>query len=284
MKENEMSLDELKSSYEEISKKVTALWKSGVKNKLNLAKEISNSYGLVMYVGDSKEGMKIHDEFLKGLPFGKTTIGKFRRIGSSEWLYEMDGSKLPNDYNTLESLAAEKVTNNPVVVKYLKENITPDISRDGVSKMVTTALNEEKARKNRSPYEPDPKKDGILAEYREDGDPLKKETSENGSADGSTKDGGTEGESSESGVKGTTIITIAIDKEVFGKNREVLMSLVNSMTTISDFVSGEFGKDSGVTVETKDKVIVSMLKKIESAETKARNAGYDDYSLRDLAA
>jgi hypothetical protein len=229
MKENEMSLDELKSSYEEISKKVNALWKSGVKNKLNLAKEISNSYGLVMYVGDSKEGMKIHDEFLIGLPFGKTTIGKFRRIGSAEWLYEMDASDLPNDYNTLESLASEKVSNNPVVVKYLKENMGPDISRDGISKMVAIALKEEKARKDRSPYEPDPAKDGILNEFREDSDPMKKETSENGSADGSTKDGVTEGESSESVVKGTTIITISIDKEVFGKNREVLMSLINPL-------------------------------------------------------
>jgi len=284
MKENEMSLDELKSSYEEISKKVNALWKSGVKNKLNLAKEISNSYGLVMYVGDSKEGMKIHDEFLIGLPFGKTTIGKFRRIGSADWLYEMDASDLPNDYNTLASLAAEKVSNNPVVVKYLKENIGPDISRDGVSKMVAIALNEEKARKDRSPYEPDPKKDGIIDELREDGDPKKKETSENGSPDRTAKDGDTEGESSESGVKGTSIITISIDKEVFGRNREVLMSLVNSITKISTFVSDEFGKGSGVTVETKDKVIVSMLKKIESAETKARNEGYDHYTLRDLAA
>jgi hypothetical protein len=284
MEKNQMSLEELRSSYEMISKKVTTLWKSGVKSKLMLAKEICRSYFLVAYVGDAEEGLKIHEDFLKGLPFGKSTSEKFKRIGSSKWLYDLDASCLPNDYNTLEALATDKVKNDDVVVEYMKENVTPDTSRSDVPNMVSTALKEEEARKNRSPYEPDPKKDGVIDEYREDGDPLKESSDDGSDSDGDTEGGDTEGKSSDSGAKGTTIITIMVDKDKFDKNRESLMDLVNSVGKITDFVKKVNNGESGLQVETKDKVFVSMLKKIESAETKARNKAYDTYSIRDLAA
>ena len=75
-----------------------------------------------------------------------------------------------------------------------------------------------------------------------------------------------------------------VDKDKFDKNRESLMDLVNSVGKITDFVKKVNNGESGLQVETKDKVFVSMLKKIESAETKARNKAYDTYSIRDLAA
>jgi hypothetical protein len=281
LRSSAMSLEELRSSYEMISKKVTTLWKSGVKSKLMLAKEICRSYFLVAYVGDAEEGLKIHEDFLKGLPFGKSTSEKFKRIGSSKWLYDLDASSLPNDYNTLEALATDKVKNDDVVVEYMKENVTPDTSRSDVPNMVSTALKEEEARKNRSPYEPDPKKDGVIDEYREDGDPLKESSDDGSDSDNDDTDGD---KNTKGGVKGTTIITIMVDKDKFDKNRESLMDLVNSVGKITDFVKKVNNGESGLQVETKDKVFVSMLKKIESAETKARNKAYDTYSIRDLAA
>ena len=276
MEKNSMSLDELKSSYTDLSKKVRTLWKAGVKSKLNLAKEIANSYLMVLYVGDAlEEARDIHSEFLEGLPFGTTTIGKFKRIASAKWLYEMDAGNLPNDYNTLDALASAKVVDDKVVVKYMKENISPDTGRGDISDMVKSALREEEARKNRSRYEPDPKKDGVINELREDGDPLKEETSENGSGEDTTEGGK---------VKPTAIVTIKIDKDRFAKDRGVLMDLVASIGRITAFLTEEIGKDSGFEVEENAKVVVALLKKIESAEAKARSKAYDEYSIRDIAA
>ena len=241
LRSSAMSLEELRSSYEMISKKVTTLWKSGVKSKLMLAKEICRSYFLVAYVGDAEEGLKIHEDFLKGLPFGKSTSEKFKRIGSSKWLYDLDASRLPNDYNTLEALATDKVKNDDVVVEYMKENVTPDTSRSDVPNMVSTALKEEEARKNRSPYEPDPKKDGVIDEYREDGDPLKESSDDGSDSDGDTEGGDTVGDSSDSGVKGTTVITIKVDKDKFDKvklNFLLTKFLFKNKITLTHLISG----------------------------------------------
>ena len=72
-----------------------------------------------------------------------------------------------------------------------------------------------------------------------------------------------------------------VDKDVVGKNRDILMKFINDLNSICDFTK----KTSDVfRIETKDTVVVSMLKKIESKEAKVRGDAYDKITLRDLAA
>jgi hypothetical protein len=265
MSKNTMSLEELRSSYVEVSNKINGLWKSGVKNKLNLAKEFISAVEMVKMCDNSVEAMKVYNDFLNELPFGKSTGEKFIRIGRAEWLWEVDPSNLPNDYNTLESLATEKVSGNKVVVEYMKEKLTPSVGRDDISGMVDKAIEED----SRGRYEPNPETDVTIS----------------GAPSSSNDNEGEDGSGDTPKVETKSLLTIKVSKETLekgiGANRETLMGFVTTMNKVIktlEKMDGNFVLDT----EASDKVVSGLLKKIESRESRARTKAIEDVSIRNL--
>ena len=79
MSKNTMSLEELRSSYVEISDKIKSLWKSGVKNKLSLAKEI-NTARVNLGMCDTLDGTEVYTKFLSDLPFDHGHLLRWPRL------------------------------------------------------------------------------------------------------------------------------------------------------------------------------------------------------------
>ena len=262
MSKNTMSLEELRSSYVEISETVSKLWKSGVRNKLSLAKEINNAL-VNLRKCDDLAGTEVYTKFLTDLPFGKSTADKFVRIGKAEWLWEIDPSNLPNDYNTLEALSTEKVSGNNVVVEYMKENLTASVGRGDISGMVDKAIAEDA----RGRYEPNPDTDVTIS-----GAPSNDNEGEDGS--GVTPK-----------VETKSIMTIKVSKDTLekgiGANRDTLVGFMNTLNKVCkalEKMDGNFILDT----EASDKTIKTLLKKIEARESKARTKAIEETSLRNL--
>lgn len=267
MSKNTMSLEELRSSYVEISDKIKSLWKSGVKNKLSLAKEI-NTARVNLGLCDTLDGTEVYTKFLSDLPFGKSTADKFVRIGKAEWLWEVDPSNLPNDYNTLEALSTEKVSGNKVVVEYMKENLTPSVGRDDISGMVDKAIAEDA----RGRYEPNPDTDVTISG-------ASSSSNDNEVAEGS------DDSTSTPKIETKSILTIKVGKDVLekgiGANRENLMGFVKTLNKVIKTLE-KTDENFILDTEASDKVVSGLLKKIESRESKARSKSFDDVSIRNL--
>ncbi len=147
--ENENSMVELESTFNEISTNVTRMWKSGVRNKLKLAEEITRFFKVrETFLKELSEEeylacpiVEKDDNFYASLPFGKEVVRKFNRIGSCEWVMSFDVAKLPNCYNALDKLTSEKVCNDDDVLEYVKENITADTTRAKIDELVSNAKN-----------------------------------------------------------------------------------------------------------------------------------------------
>jgi len=147
-------VEEVNTIYVEISTNVNRYWKSGVTSKLKLSQEIKKFFdfreetdaaGVVSDGGIGAAYNNAFTDFFNSLPFGEKVAQKFNRIARAEWLNEkgLDISILPNCYNTLEKLASKEVCGNPVVVDYLKENLTSGVSREDVTALIRKATSDE---------------------------------------------------------------------------------------------------------------------------------------------
>ena len=142
------ALVELESTSTEISTNVMKMWKSGVRNKFNLAREVRKFFVAIDTLrenGVASEDVatvnKMEDDFYDSLPFGKEVARKFNRIGGCEWLMEFDVERLPNCYNTLDKLTSEKVCGDETVLEYVKSNLSTKITNGKIDELVSEAKN-----------------------------------------------------------------------------------------------------------------------------------------------
>ena len=137
--------DTLKSALDVHGTEVIKIYKNDIRSKIKLARICVSISEIKIY----EDGKKILEDFLATLPFDKPTYMKWVSIGRSTFIKSfVDNNKiddLPNDYNSLYSLATDKFGGLTEDKKtYIRESLEESKSRRDIDTNIKNMFDDKK--------------------------------------------------------------------------------------------------------------------------------------------